>query len=638
MTVFAKSIPASEDGQGDFSFDYEALHQWSLKHVEQLWSHVWDFGKVIGEKGSRVLVDGDKMPGAQFFPDAKINFAENLLRDRPDSEPTIVFWGEDTVKQKLNFGQLKQQVASLAAFFRAEGIKSGDRIAAYIHNGPEAIIGMLAASSMGAVWSSASPDFGVQGVLDRFGQIEPSFLIVSDGYFYKGQVLDRLANARELQSKLPTAKKMIIVPYARQNPSLDGLTNALLWPDVLAKNPNAKLQFDRQPFNHPLYIMFSSGTTGVPKCIVHGQGGTLLQHLKEHLLQCDIRAGDRVFYATTTGWMMWNWQVTALACKATLLLYDGFVMQRDNKILWDYAQEEKATLFGTSAGYIKAIEKAGLKPRETHDLSALRIITSTGSPLLPDSFDYVYKDIKPEVLLASISGGTDIVSLFVCGNPWGPIHRGEIQCAGLGMAVEVRNSKGERVVGEQGELVCTKPFPCMPVYFWNDKDGAKYNKAYFAQYPGIWCHGDFATETVHHGFEIHGRSDATLNPQGVRIGTADIYNIVERMPEIAEALAVDQEWDGTTRIVLFVKTQEGHHLDKDLESRIKKKLLQDESPRHVPAVIIEAPELPKTRSGKLVELAVREVIHGRPVKNIEALANPDALKFFVNLPQLKKAG
>lgn len=636
LTEFARRIPASEGGQGDFCFNYNELYQWSLQRREAFWSRVWDYCEIIGEKGSPILEDGEKMPGTKWFPEAKLNFAENLLRERPASDVAIIFWGEDSVRQKLTFGELKQSVASLAAFFRAEGIKQGDRIAAYIHNGPEAVIGMLAASSLGAVWSSASPDFGVQGVLDRFGQIEPSILIVTDGYFYKGHKIDRMANARDLQAKLPSLKKTLVVPYAENRPSLEGMAKTILWQDALAGHKDATLSFERLPFDHPLYIVFSSGTTGVPKCIVHGQGGTLLKHMQEHQLHCDIREGDRIFYATTTGWMMWNWQISALASKATLLLYDGFVMQRDNRILWDYAAEEKATLFGTSAGYIKAIEKAGVRPRESHDLSALSVITSTGSPLLPDSFDYVYRDIKADVLLASISGGTDIISCFVGGNPWSPIYRGEIQCPLLGMAIEVWNAKGVRVQNEQGELICTRSFPCMPIYFWNDKDGAKYNKAYFEQFPGVWCHGDFATETHHNGLQIHGRSDATLNPQGVRIGTSDIYNVVERMKEISEALAVDQDWDGSNRVVLFVKMQPGCKLDDALVGRIKKKLLHDESPRHVPAVILEAPELPKTRSGKLVELAVREVIHGRPVKNIEALANPDALKYFEELEAFLK--
>lgn len=631
LTNFVQQNAAT--GNYGATFAYGALHRWSLEHPQDFWSAVWDFCAVVGERGERILVDGDKMPGARWFPEAKLNFAENLLRDRPADEISVVFWGEDRIEQTLTFGQLKNRVASLAAYFHAQGIKPGDRVAAYTHNSPEAVIGMLAASSLGAVWSSCSSDFGVQGVLDRFSQIEPSLLIVSDGYYYKGKKVDRLDHARDVASKLPSVKRTLVVPYIR-DPPLEKFANAQLWADALAAHKHATLSFRRLPFDHPLYILFSSGTTGAPKCIVHGAGGTLLQHLKEHQLQCDIKPGDRVFYATTTGWMMWNWLASALASKATILLYDGFVTAGDGKILFDFAQRRRATLFGTSAGYIKAIEKLGLKPRETHDLSALLLITSTGSPLLPDSFDYVYRDVKSDVQLASISGGADIISCFVIGNPWSPVYRGEIQGAGLGMAVEVWNADGQRVVGEQGELVCTQPFPSMPIYFWNDAQGKKYFDAYFSMYPRVWRHGDYATETANGGFVIHGRSDATLNPQGVRIGTADIYSIVERMPEIQEALAVDQEWEGGTRIILFVKMQLGHRLDEHLTTRIKRRLYDEASPRHAPAVVIEAPDLPHTRSGKLVELAVRDIIHGRPIKNSEALANPESLAFFGKLPQL----
>ncbi|MEK8095111.1 acetoacetate--CoA ligase [Methylocystis sp. IM3] len=617
------------------TFDYGGFHRWSVDHKEEFWSNVWDFCKVIGEKGARILVDGDKMSGAQWFLDARLNFAENLLRSRPDDEISIVFSGEGQVQTSLSFGQLKQSVAALAVYFRAQGVAKGDRIAAYIHNGPEAIIGMLAASSIGAIWSSCAPEFGVQSVVDRFGQIDPSLLIASDGYLYKGKKLDRIASIREVQARLPRVKRTLIVPYIHEDPPLDDLTSAQLWPSALKEHNDAVLSFERLPFNHPLYIMFSSGTTGAPKCIVHGAGGTLLQHLKEHQLQCDIKPGDRVFYATSTGWMMWNWLASALTSHATILLYDGFFTAGvSGAILLDFAQEQCATLFGTSAGYLKAIEKAGLKPRESHDLSAVRLIASTGSPLLPDSFDYVYRDFKPDVQLASVSGGTDIISCFVGGNPWSPVYRGEIQCAGLGMAVEIWNDNGQRVIGEGGELVCTKSFPSMPICFWNDPDGSKYFNAYFARYPNVWLHGDFATETEHGGFLIHGRSDATLNPQGVRIGTADIYNVVESLPSIQEALAIDQEWDGGTRIVLFVKTHPDYPLDDVLVAQIKRALFEKASPRHVPAVILEAPDLPRTRSGKLVELAVREVVHGRPVKNRGALANPESLDFFRNLPEL----
>lgn len=617
------------------TFNYAGVHRWSVDQNVAFWSHVWDFCDVIGDKGARGVINGDKMPGAQWFPDAKLNFAENLLRTRPDDEVAVVFSGEGQIRTSLSFGELKKSVASLAAYFRAQGVVKGDRIAAYIHNGPEAIIGMLAASSLGALWSSCAPEFGVQSVVDRFGQIEPRILIASDGYLFKGKRLDRIAAIREIQERLPGVDKTLIVPYIYADPSLTDLANAQSWPSALGAHSDAVLSFERLPFNHPLYIMFSSGTTGAPKCIVHGAGGALLQHLKEHQLQCDIKSGDRIFYATSTGWMMWNWLASALASRATLLLYDGFFAAGENgTILLDFAQEQRATLFGTSAGYLKAIEKAGLRPKDSHDLSAVRLLASTGSTLLPDSFDYVYRDFKPDVQLASISGGTDIISCFVGGNPWSPVYRGEIQCAGLGMAVEIWNDDGQRVIGEEGELVCTKSFPSMPIGFWNDPDGSKYFNAYFARYPNIWLHGDFATETEHGGFVIHGRSDATLNPQGVRIGTADIYNVVESLEAIQEALAIDHEWDGGTRIVLFVKTQPGRRLDDELVARIKRTLFEKASPRHVPAVIIEAPDLPRTRSGKLVELAVREVVHGRSVKNEGALTNPESLDFFRNLPEL----
>lgn len=618
------------------NFDYKALHQWSVTNTEAFWSHLWDFCGVIGDKGHTVLLNRDKMPGAQWFPEARLNFAENLLRERPDDDVSLIFWGEEHIRKSLRFDELKKSVAALAAFFRGRGVKKGDHVGAYLHNGLEAIIGMLAASSIGAVWSSCAGEFGVENVLDRFGQIDPVLLIVADGYIYKGRVIDRTTVIREIKSRLPSVKTTLVIPYTSETPALDGLGEALSWPDALAAQPDAELRYELLPFNHPLYVMFSSGTTGAPKCIVHGAGGTLLQHLKEHQLQCDVRAGDRFFYATTTGWMMWNWLASALASKATLLLYDGFFNAGENgAILLDYAQQEHATFFGASAGYLKSIEKNGLKPRESHDLSSVRLIASTGSPLLPDSFDYVYRDVKPDVQLASISGGTDIISCFVGGNPWGPVYRGEIQSAGLGMAVEIWNEDSQRTIGAQGELVCTHSFPSMPLFFLNDPDGNKYFNAYFARYPNIWVHGDFATETSHGGFYIHGRSDATLNPQGVRIGTADIYNIVEALDFIQEALAVDQQWEGGTRIILFVKTRAGRALEETDAAEIRKALFDKASPRHVPSIIIEAPDLPRTRSGKIVELAVRDLIHGRQVKNRTALSNPESLEFFIDHPDLR---
>jgi acetoacetyl-CoA synthetase len=635
LTAFARAAPETAAFADDF--DYAGLHSWSIAQREAFWSRLWDFCGVIGDKGARIVANGDKMPGARWFPDARLNYAQNLLRPRALDETAIVFAGERRVRRSLTYGKLLEETAALAAYLASQGVAPGDRVAAYVHNGPEAVIGLLAAASIGAVWASCSPDFGVAGVLDRFAQIAPKALIVSDGYFYKDEIIERLGHAREIAAELPSVRETLVIPYVRA--SSKGFARARAWPDALAAHKGAAPRFLPLPFDHPLCIMFSSGTTGAPKCIVHGAGGALLQHLKEHRLQCDVRPGDRVFYATTTGWMMWNWLVSALTSRAAILLYDGFAMDRNGAALIDFAQDARATLFGVSAGYLRAIEKQGLKPRETHDLAALRIITSTGSPLAPESFDYVYRDVKPDVHLASISGGTDILSCFVLGNPWSPVLRGEIQGAGLGLAVEVWDADGKRIFDKEGELVCTKPFPATPIGFWNDPEGApasgeagaKYRSAYFSQFPNVWRHGDFATQTPGGGFIIHGRSDATLKPRGVRIGTADIYRVVENLAEVDEALAVAQEWEGGERILLFVKLRSGCALDGKLERAIRDKLEREASPRHVPAEILAAPELPHTRSGKLVELAVRDILRGRPVRNREALANPQSLDFFANL-------
>jgi len=626
LTGFARS--EAETAVYVETFDYRGLHAWSLAHREAFWSRLWDFCEIIGEKGEDVLIDGEKMPGARWFPEARLNFAQNLLRPRPDADIAIVFQGEGQERRALSFGELRRQVAALAAHLQARGVGKGDRVAAYLHNGREAIIGMLAAASLGAVWASCSPDFGVTGVLDRFGQIAPKALITCDGYFYKGQACDRLAQAREVAAGLPTLQGVLVASYLYDAPPLGGFPKAEGWREALAEHEGAPLRFPLLPFDHPLYVVFSSGTTGAPKCIVHGAGGTLLQHMKEHQLHCDIRAGDRVFYATTTGWMMWNWLASALASRATILLYDGFPMDRDGAALFDFAERERATLFGVSAGFLRAARKLGVEPRKTHELSAMRLLASTGSPLSPEGFDYVYQEVAPQTQLASISGGTDILSCFVLGNPWSPVRRGEIQGAGLGMAVEVWDDDGRRVVGTEGELVCAKAFPSMPIGFWNDAGGEKYRNAYFSSFPNVWRHGDFATETTSGGFVIHGRSDATLKPQGVRIGTAEIYRIVESLPQVEECVAVGQETPGGQRILLFVKLRPGERLSAELSASIKRRLGDEASPRHVPAAIVEVPELPHTRSGKLVEIAVRDVVHGRPVKNREALANPESLKFF----------
>ncbi len=611
-------------------FDYAGLQRWSVDHRADFWSRVWDFCGVIGEKGGRVLLDGEKMPGSRWFPDARLNFSENLLRDRSPDAAAIILRDARGARRELRFSELKRNVASFAAHLRALGLGAGDAVAAYTHNSPEAVTAMLAAASIGAVFASCSADFGVSGVLSRFSQITPKALLVSDGYYYKDQTIDRLQNAREIAAALPSLRETILIPYVSTTPDASGLTAARLWPDVLAAHDGAEFRFARLAFDHPLYVMFSSGTTGAPKCILHGAGGTLLQHLKEHRLHCDMRAADRVFYATTTGWMMWNWLVSALASEATILLYDGFFLDQDGKTLFNLAEEEKATLFGVSSGFLKAVEKLGLAPKATNDLASLRLVAATGSPLPAESFDYVYRAVKSDVHLASISGGTDIISCFVLGNPWQAVHRGEIQGGGLGMSVEVWDKAGRRVTGEEGELVCTRSFPSMPLGFLNDPDGVKYRDAYFSVYPGVWRHGDYATETETGGFVIHGRSDATLNPQGVRIGTADIYNVVESMNEIEEALAVEQQAEDGGRILLFVKMRAGHELNPALMERIKQKLRGELSPRHVPSLVIAAPDLPHTRSGKLVEIAVRDVIHKRRVQNVEALANPQSLSFFAD--------
>ena len=617
--------------------DFRALHAWSIEDSEGFWSLVWDFCEVVGEKGARVVENGEAMPGARFFPDARLNYAENLLRGSGYGD-AIVFRGEDKARARLSFDELRALVSRIQQALAAAGIGEGDRVAAMIPNLPEAVAFMLATASLGAIWSSCSPDFGARGVLDRFGQIEPKVFVTVDGYWYAGKRIEIAAKLKPILEGLTTVETVVVIPYlGAAQETAAGLRNATTLEGFLEGHQPKAPTFLRLPFAQPLYILFSSGTTGVPKCILHSAGGALLQHLKEHRLHCDLGPGDRAFYFTTCGWMMWNWLVSGLGVGATLLLYDGSPFQPTPNVLFDFADEEAMTFFGTSAKWIDGARKQGLTPRRTHSLATVRTIASTGSPLAEASFDWIYASVKRDVQLASISGGTDIVSIFVGANPLEPVWRGEIQGPMLGLAVEVLDDEGRPLgPGEgKGELSCVKPFPAMPIGFWNDPDGMKYHEAYFARFPNVWVHGDYAEWTAQGGMIIHGRSDATLNPGGVRIGTAEIYAVVETMPEIVEALAIGQEHDGDVRVVLFVRLAEGARLDDDLVGRVKLRVREGASPRHAPAKVVAVADIPRTKSGKIVELAVREVVHGRPVKNKEALANPEALELFAGLEALK---
>jgi acetoacetyl-CoA synthetase len=615
--------------------DYAALHRWSTAERGRFWSRLWDFtGVIASEKGAIEVSSAHRMPGARWFPQARLNFAENLLAGDPDS-PAIVFRNERGERRELTRAQLRAAVAAAAAQFRALGLGPGDRVAGLLPNLPETVVAMLATTSIGAIWSSCSPDFGTRGVLDRFAPIEPEILIGVDGYHYAGKRIDCRAQLQEVSAALPGLAATFVVAYLNDeaSPPADRFRP---FPNAVAGSRSDALEFAQLPFDHPVYIMHTSGTTGLPKAIVHGAGGTLLQHRKEHVLHTNIAPGDRVFYFTTCGWMMWNWLVSSLASGATIVLFDGNPMYPDAGALWRLAEEERLNVFGTSAKYLGALEKAGYRPAEHHDLSHLDTVLSTGSPLAVSGFEFVYAAISGDVQLSSISGGTDIVSCFVLGNPLLPVYAGEIQCAGLGMAVDVFNERGESITGRQGELVCTAPFPSMPLGFWNDPDGSRYHAAYFDRYENVWCHGDYVEATEHGGYIMHGRSDTVLNPGGVRIGTAEIYRVVEAIPEIAESIAVGQKWDDDVRILLFVRMQSGHELDDTMRAAIGERLRQQASPRHVPARIIEVSDIPRTRSGKIVEVAVRDVIHGRRVANIEALANPEALDMFRDLPELQE--
>jgi len=617
--------------------DYQTLWRWSVDRPDQFWSLVWDEVGIVGDgPGGVVVDDAGRMPGARWFPEARLNFAENLLR-RDDAGDAIVFWGEDKVKRRLSFADLHALVSRIQQALKAAGVGPGDRVAGYMPNMPESVAFMLAAASLGAIWSSASPDFGVQGVLDRFGQIAPKVLVAAEGYFYSGKAHDCLEKLASIVPGIPSLESVVVVPYTREAADISGLPKAVHLGDFLAPYTPRAVEFVRLPFDHPLYIMYSSGTTGAPKCIVHSAGGALIQQLKEHRLHCDVRRGDRVFYFTTCGWMMWNWLVAGLGAEATLLLYDGNPSHLGGNILFDFADAEGMTLFGTSAKWIDAIAKMGLEPIRTHSLTTVRTLCSTGSVLAPEGFDYIYGKVKADVQLASISGGTDIISCFMLGNPLAPVHRGEIQCRGLGMKVEVFDEQGRSLEGEKGELVCTRAFPSMPVGFWNDDDGAKYRAAYFEKFPGIWTHGDWVELNPRTGgIIVFGRSDATLNPGGVRIGTAEIYRQVEQIDDVLESLVIGQDWQADVRVVLFVRLRDGVTLTPELEARIRKRIRDNTTPRHVPAKVVQVADIPRTKSGKIVELAVRDVVHGRAVKNKEALANPEALDLFTGRSELEE--
>lgn len=615
--------------------DYQQLHQWSITATEDFWRSIWDYCDVISSQSSGLVVtDLDRMPGASWFPEARLNFAENLLRRRGDST-AIVSLLENGGRSEVSFDALYAQVAALSAALKSHGVVAGDRVAGFMPNVTETVVAMLAATSLGAVWTSCSPDFGFQGVMDRFGQVKPKVLFAADGYYYNGKSHDSLAKIRRLAEEIESLEHVVIVGLVSPTSNLSGIKGGRSYTSWCREfaHPSV-IEFAQLPFDHPLYIMYSSGTTGVPKCIVHSTGGTLLQHLKEHQLHCDVQPEDRLFYFTTCGWMMWNWLVSGLASGATLILYDGSPMAGDGRVLLNAIDRERISIFGTSAKFISGLEKAGVKPRETHALSSLKTLLSTGSPLSHESFEYVYRDVKPDVLLASIAGGTDIISCFVGGCPTRPVYTGQIQCRALGMAVEFWDPQGQALPEGKGELVCYKPFPSMPIGFWNDTDGAKYHKAYFAQFENVWCHGDYGELTAQDGAIIHGRSDAVLNPGGVRIGTAEIYRQVERLDQVVESIAIGQEWQDDVRVVLFVVLREGQALSDDLTHSIRSTIRQHATPRHVPAKIIQVSEIPRTLSGKIVELAVREVVHGRPVNNSDALANPEALANFKDLREL----
>ncbi len=612
--------------------NYADLYCWSIDYPEDFWALFWDFAQIkAANKGTITVLDREKVPGAKWFPEARLNYAQNLLNKGDKNQCAILFKGENGFKQQLSYAQLNASVSLLAQALRNDGLSSGDRVVAVLPNLPETIIAMLATSSIGAVWSSCSPDFGIPGIIDRFSQINPKVLFVCDGYYFNGKQYQRSEQIKPLLKAIPSIQKVVIIPFLKKDLALTE-NQLMLWQDYLADySAKVPIVFTQTAFNDPLFILFSSGTTGSPKCIVHGVGGTLLQHMKEHLLHVDVHPGDRLFYYTTCGWMMWNWLASGLASGATLVLYDGSPLYPTAQALFDLIDEYQINIFGISAKYLDAIKKTGITPKQTHNLASLKTILSTGSPLVPEGFDYVYQTIKSDVCLSSISGGSDIISCFVLGCPILPVRRGEIQCRGLAMKVDVYDDAGQSIREKKGELVCTAPFPAMPLGFWNDPGQKKYQAAYFDKYPGVWWHGDYVELTENDGVIIYGRSDAVLNPGGVRIGTAEIYRQVEQLDEVLESLVVGQHYQGDCRIILFVVLRNGLTLTEQLRAEINLRIRHNASPRHVPAIIQQVNDIPRTKSGKIVELAVRDIVNGRPVKNLHALANPDALKQFTEI-------
>ena len=614
--------------------NYSELHSWSISNINDFWKAIWGFMAIkCSSNYNQVVDDENKMPGAKWFDGLLFNFAENLLRIKSD-KAAIIFQSENADSKIISYNELYDEVEKVASTLRKMGIKNGDRIVGIMPNLPETVIAMLATTSIGAIWSSCSPDFGTQGILDRFTQINPKIIFASDGYFYKGKSFDSLNKLKDLLNHLPSVRKVIITPFVRENPDISSINNSLVWNDFIDPKPNPII-FEQVPFDHPLYIMYSSGTTGKPKSIVHGAGGTLIQHLKELRLHTDININDTVFYFTTCGWMMWNWLVSNLAIGSTILLYDGSPFHPDRNSMWDMIDNYKVSHFGTSPKFLETCRDTKLSPIKTHSLKSLKSILSTGSPLVEECFEYVYKHIKKNIQLSSISGGTDIISCFALGNPILPVINGEIQCLGLGMDVAAFNKNGEDLVNKKGELVCKKAFPSMPVYFWNDKNGKKFFDAYFNKFKNVWHHGDFIEINNYGGIKIFGRSDATLNPGGIRIGTAEIYRVVDRFDAVNDSLVIGQSINDDERVILFIIISNGYKFSNKLVHDIKKTIFKECSPRHVPEIILEAKDIPYTINGKKVEIAVKKVINGENVENKDALKNPEALDLFKNIRQLK---